>query len=447
MKKITFGVLLFTSSLAFAQLTSVPATIGSTNNLKGLHPVGIGATKTPRTQSTSMHQIFDFPTNIYQYQTTFGVSSSNFQVYLNPVFMDSSVESTSSAGNTYIQDMRAGVMLDPTSAIWDTTNWTTSPIDAYMPYNFDTLLVVARYQSVNVGVSDTLMVEIEYGPPSDFGGIYTIASPSESWAVPFVNDSKLYGNVSNLLPHAATMVKIKRVLTVKDTAVVTALKYPGCIIVPTNLAIPAGNIVAATCTFVPGQKYSKGDICFTYEGGSGQNQNGLGVDLWGQSASLTSYNNYFYDSTNLTNPEPRGLNTGYSYGPTARFGLYSGSEAFYDTMMAPSSNFVWWMDFILTYNQSTGIKEVQASGLKVNQNVPNPFSDITTVNYSLPQTEAVNLDVYDITGKKVQTVTEGTMTSGAHTIQLNSANLQAGVYFYTLSAGEDRITKRMVVLK
>ena len=64
----------------------------------------------------------------------------------------------------------------------------------------------------------------------------------------------------------------------------------------------------------------------------------------------------------------------------------------------------------------------------------------------------VNITIYDIMGRVVKTLVNGTQTAGFKTIQWNATNdrnesVSAGLYLYTIQAGDFRQTKKMVLLK
>ena len=80
-------------------------------------------------------------------------------------------------------------------------------------------------------------------------------------------------------------------------------------------------------------------------------------------------------------------------------------------------------------------------------NYPNPFNPITTITYSLPRAEYVRLDVFDVTGKHVQTLVDGVMRSGSHSVVFDGSQLSSGLYLYTLQTSEFRSTKRMTLVK
>jgi hypothetical protein len=76
---------------------------------------------------------------------------------------------------------------------------------------------------------------------------------------------------------------------------------------------------------------------------------------------------------------------------------------------------------------------------------PNPASDITTIPYSLKSNERVSLIVRDMAGRAVVQQQEGMKPAGKNAISLNVRGLGAGVYTYTLVAGEEMITRQLVV--
>jgi hypothetical protein len=84
-------------------------------------------------------------------------------------------------------------------------------------------------------------------------------------------------------------------------------------------------------------------------------------------------------------------------------------------------------------------------GVTVSQNVPNPFNGTTKVQVNLDKTYDLSLVVYNLTGQKVYELNNGSTASGIHTFTIDGSSLKAGVYFYTVVAGENKVTKKMVV--
>jgi hypothetical protein len=91
----------------------------------------------------------------------------------------------------------------------------------------------------------------------------------------------------------------------------------------------------------------------------------------------------------------------------------------------------------------TGVDEISAS--EVFSVTPNPVKDNAVVAFELKQNSPVQLRVYNAIGELVYETTEKTYTSGNHQINFKNKNLNAGILFFQLKAGEDVFTKKVVV--
>lgn len=81
------------------------------------------------------------------------------------------------------------------------------------------------------------------------------------------------------------------------------------------------------------------------------------------------------------------------------------------------------------------------------QNYPNPFNPVTTIRFTLPSSAYTSLTVYDLLGRKVSTLVDGTLSAGTHTANWDSTSLSSGVYLYRLNAGPYSETRKMLVAK
>ena len=106
---------------------------------------------------------------------------------------------------------------------------------------------------------------------------------------------------------------------------------------------------------------------------------------------------------------------------------------------------------IFAYNP-LGVEEssmLGARGLRFEllQNEPNPFGRQTLIAYSLPVAGAVALEVYDITGRLVESLVDEHKNPGVYEVRWSGKNHASGIYFYRLQAGELAATKKMTLLK
>ena len=109
--------------------------------------------------------------------------------------------------------------------------------------------------------------------------------------------------------------------------------------------------------------------------------------------------------------------------------------------------------FVLSSSSlSTINKVIIPEAFALHQNYPNPFNPITSIRYDLPVDGLVNITVYDMMGRMVKTLVNSSQTAGFKSVQWNATNdrnepVSAGLYLYTIQAGEFRQTKKMVLLK
>ncbi len=81
------------------------------------------------------------------------------------------------------------------------------------------------------------------------------------------------------------------------------------------------------------------------------------------------------------------------------------------------------------------------------QNYPNPFNPTTAIQFSLQKSGKTVLAVYDILGRKVATLLNQEMKSGAHVVNWNARNFASGIYFYRLQSGSFTQVKKMMLIK
>ena len=88
----------------------------------------------------------------------------------------------------------------------------------------------------------------------------------------------------------------------------------------------------------------------------------------------------------------------------------------------------------------------------LHQNYPNPFNPTTNIRYDLPEDALVSITIYDIMGRSIRSLVNSRQTAGYRSVQWNATNdagspVSAGLYLYTIQAGDFRQVKKMVLLK
>ncbi len=101
---------------------------------------------------------------------------------------------------------------------------------------------------------------------------------------------------------------------------------------------------------------------------------------------------------------------------------------------------------------SAGAPAALPKKIVLSQAYPNPFNPATTISYRLLDANHVRVDIYDMVGNKVCTLVNQRQDAGTRSILWNAINdrgqpVAAGVYLYTVQAGGDWISKKMVLLK
>lgn len=140
--------------------------------------------------------------------------------------------------------------------------------------------------------------------------------------------------------------------------------------------------------------------------------------------SSSSYDGLYYCSPLLAD------GTGGWSGPTSAQTWYCASDSFKGLL-----------------TDEVSVNEEAPSAFSVAQNNPNPFNPTTTISFSVPKADRVTVEVYNVAGQKVDTLVNGTMSAGNHSVVWSASGKSAGVYFYTVKAGSFSKTMKMTLLK
>jgi len=95
------------------------------------------------------------------------------------------------------------------------------------------------------------------------------------------------------------------------------------------------------------------------------------------------------------------------------------------------------------------------TGFSLYQNYPNPFNPTTKIKFEIPNLSfphalggnLVQLIIFDALGREVQTLVNERLQAGTYEITFDGSNLTSGIYFYSLTVGNFKETKRMMIIK
>ncbi len=112
-----------------------------------------------------------------------------------------------------------------------------------------------------------------------------------------------------------------------------------------------------------------------------------------------------------------------------------------------SNNCPYWED---STNVVVGLSEmdnVTPEVFSLKQNYPNPFNPLITIKYTLPKSEKIKIEVFNLLGQSIVTLLNKKMPAGLREIDFTAMDLPSGVYLYRIEAGKFREIKKMILLR
>jgi len=200
-----------------------------------------------------------------------------------------------------------------------------------------------------------------------------------------------------------------------------------------------------------GWRIMEGSICFNPASGCDQTGLTLPVKDYGRSLGSCVTGGYVYRGSRRTD-----LTGAYVYGDyvSGRIWMlrYHGASLTADSLLiqAPLLISSFGTDqagelYVLSYTTGqiyrfnrSSVTGVPSSALPTSygleQNFPNPFNPSTRVRFRLPETSTVTLELFDVLGRRVETLAQGELAAGTHEAMVRGDNLASGVYYYRLEA-------------
>jgi hypothetical protein len=104
--------------------------------------------------------------------------------------------------------------------------------------------------------------------------------------------------------------------------------------------------------------------------------------------------------------------------------------------------------FLAPLSTSIGDSDINTpTAFELRGNYPNPFNPTTVIRYSVPTTADVSLTVYDMLGRQVAVLVNGTQAAGSYDVNFDATNLSSGMYLYRLQSGSFVQTQKMMLVK
>lgn len=162
-------------------------------------------------------------------------------------------------------------------------------------------------------------------------------------------------------------------------------------------------------------------------------------------------------------PKPRPPYTTYGYTLTYNFrDQYAGSDDDYQENYAIGNvvpgnytitalNGQYERDVTVEAGQIVNADQREPPGIPVvaelHDNYPNPFNSSTTIEFTVGVQKNVRIDVYDVMGRKVQTLVNGIYPQGTHPAHFNAQALASGIYIYQMVTRNRTYQKKMLYMK
>ena len=95
----------------------------------------------------------------------------------------------------------------------------------------------------------------------------------------------------------------------------------------------------------------------------------------------------------------------------------------------------------------TGGDAEMVLGLNINAAYPNPFNPVTNLEYTLSQAGDVEIIVYDIMGRHVDTIYNGFLTNRVHSMSWDASSKSSGIYYIQVKSNNTIKTEKVVLMK
>ncbi len=171
---------------------------------------------------------------------------------------------------------------------------------------------------------------------------------------------------------------------------------------------------------------------------------------WTGKGTYKSFNVQVSDDSSFTNILHE-INTNLS--DFSMYDLAKNKEYFWRVNSVLESHTSQWSEVWNFHLRDTTVSIYDAESLipygnSLSQNVPNPFSSVTQISYSIQEKYLVSLKIYDLAGLEVRTLVNESKGAGRYSVSFDADGLPNGIYFYKFRVGNKYVeVKKMMLIR
>lgn len=375
----------------------------------------------------------NYASSIDQYNGGGAGSTGPAELNSNYLFPDSTVQGEFGTGNfSSVWVHHLGDILDVKSYMFNTIDgcdWTAA--DAYQ---VDSMSIVYAYTR-NVAAVDTLVVTLlSNATASNLYSSGFIGTTAANYGTDTLTFKTLNYSMATNMATGTGRKTFKIPLDDADTAI--AAYREKVFAVPGGFNVNAGKLLGCDIMFKPGYTWVSEDhvddlnafFFATYE------ENGA--------TTYPTFQDCNYQSAacdyNVSSIIPQDVRYGLAGSWNGRFipsYAYTDAYAFEHHLIS----------YRVTNPIPTTAIEEAGYNFALNQNQPNPFNDQTSITYQLKKSaDKVSVEVYDVTGAKLFETNGSNLKAGNYSVDVNTSEFAAGLYFYSITVDGVKVTKKMI---
>ncbi|MGB0429382.1 MAG: T9SS type A sorting domain-containing protein [Bacteroidia bacterium] len=373
----------------------------------------------------------------------FNQANSFFSIFPDTFVKNISLDENTNTAETNWQAWNSiGTMFDANDDNW--SDGDLSGVRDWHSYTIDSIFFTYGYfRQTGADIVDTLIVQI-YNDDQVTDGSFS-SNNSAFGVVGYDQDKGIGANYSQLIKIPLTEADSNQ-LTSEGTFFAKNLS----VALETPMTVPANGACAATITYKPGKEYAFGDTLFFDD-----DLTEFGVD-----APKNRFNRFGLLAavqTPIYSPLASQNNGLFIVRWNRYEDPFTGGSAFMNDKYYPNlfgsggsqSGYYPYIAFKVQAEYNTGLENHDGNSSVLGNVYPNPAStnDQMSLQFAINKNERVNITVYDLTGKEIETIANNEFTEGEHTINFDAQNLKPGMYIYTMTAGDYISSKKFNVTK